>query len=177
MKFLAIREAGERRFRAEPVPGQEIWPRVGAELTGHGLCTLGIRSKELPYREKRLLRRILVVDDELAVLATLRDFFTELKLQVDCASGLAEARSKLSRNRYAAVVADIQLSKMGDTDGLDLTDFVFERCPETPLVMLTAYGSNRVEREARSKGASFFLHKPVRLEDIGQIVVGLLEAK
>jgi hypothetical protein len=28
-----------------------------------------------PCREKRLLRRILIVDDEQAVLATLRDFF------------------------------------------------------------------------------------------------------
>lgn len=130
-----------------------------------------------PCREKRLLRRILIVDDEQAVLATLRDFFVELKLEVDCASGLDEARSKLSRNRYAAVLADIQLSRIGDTDGLDLADFVTERCPETPLVVLTAYGSHRVEREARSRGASFFLHKPVRLEDIGQIVVGLLEAQ
>ena len=123
------------------------------------------------------MNRILIVDDEQAVLATLRDFFVELKLEVDCASGLDEARSKLNRNRYAAVLADIQLSRMGDTDGLDLADFLTERCPETPLVMLTAYGSQRVEREARSRGASFFLHKPVRLEDIGQIVVSLLEPK
>jgi DNA-binding NtrC family response regulator len=123
------------------------------------------------------LRRILIVDDEQAVLATLRDYFAELKLEVDCASGLDEARAKLSRNRYAAVLTDIQLSRIGDTDGLDLADFVIERCPGTPLVVLTAYGSNRVEREARNKGASFFLHKPVRLEDIGQIVVGLLESR
>lgn len=145
-------------------------------LAGHGLCSL-LNPKRLPYHEKPLVRRILIVDDEQAVLATLRDFFVELKLEVDCASGLDEARSKLSRNRYAAVLADIQLSRIGDTDGLDLADFVTERCPETPLVVLTAYGSHRVEREARSRGASFFLHKPVRLEDIGQIVVGLLEAK
>jgi DNA-binding NtrC family response regulator len=123
------------------------------------------------------LRRILIVDDEQAVVATLRDLFVELKMEVDCASGLDEARAKLSRNRYAAVLADIQLSRIGDTDGLDLADFVAERCPETPLVVLTAYGSYRVEREARSRGAKFFLHKPVRLEDIGEIVVGLLEAQ
>ena len=122
------------------------------------------------------MRRILIVDDEQAVLATLRDFFGTLSLEVDCASGLEEALSKLSRNHYAAVLADIQLSRIGDTDGLDLAKFVADRCPRTPLVVLTAYGSHRVEREARSRGARFFLHKPVRLEDIGQIVVGLLEA-
>jgi len=158
----------------EPVPGQEIGSLAGQAITGHELCTLGFRSWGSSYREKRLLRRILIVDDEQAVLATLRDFFTELKLEVDCASGFDEALSKLSRNKYAAVLADIQLSRIGDTDGLDLADFVAERWPETPLIVLTAYGSHRVEREARSRGAKFFLHKPVRLEDIGQIVVGLL---
>jgi DNA-binding NtrC family response regulator len=123
------------------------------------------------------VKRILIVDDEQAVIATLRDYFVTLKLDVDCASTLDEARSKLGANRYDAVVTDVQLSRMGDTDGLDLADFLAERSPETPVVVLTAYGSHRVEREARSRGASFFLHKPVRLEDIGQIVVGLLDAR
>ena len=122
------------------------------------------------------MARILIVDDEQAVIATLRDYFVTLRLDVDCASTLDEARSKLDANRYDAVLTDIQLSRMGDTDGLDLADWVAARCPETPLVVLTAYGSHRVEREARSRGASFFLHKPVRLEDIGQIVLGLLDA-
>jgi DNA-binding NtrC family response regulator len=117
------------------------------------------------------------VDDEQAVIATLRDYFVTLNLDVDCASTLDEARSKLGANRYDAVVTDVQLSRMGDTDGLDLADFLAERSPETPVVVLTAYGSHRVEREARSRGASFFLHKPVRLEDIGQIIVGLLDAR
>lgn len=123
------------------------------------------------------MRRILIVDDEQAVLLTLRDYFATLELEVDCATGLDEARAKLSANQYAAVLTDVQLSRMGDTEGLDLAEFVTKHYPDTPLVMLTAYGSHRVEREARRKGASFFLHKPVRLEDIGQIVVGLLEGK
>ncbi len=123
------------------------------------------------------MRRILIVDDEQAVLLTLRDYFATLELEVDCATGLDEARAKLSANRYAAVVTDVQLSRMGDTEGLDLAEFVTKRYPDTPLVMLTAYGSHRVEREAHRKGARFFLHKPVRLEDIGQIVVGLLDRK
>ncbi len=136
--------------------------------TGHGLCSVvpeGLRVK-----------RILIVDDEQAVIATLQDYFVTLKFDVDCASSFDEARSKLSLNRYDAVVTDVQLSRMGDTEGLDLAEFVAEQCPDTPLVVLTAYGSHRIEREARSRGARFFLHKPVRLEDIGQIVVGLLDA-
>ena len=78
---------------------------------------------------------------------------------------------------YYGIVTDIQLSRIGDTQGLDLLDLVAERCPGTPVVVLTAYGSHRIEREARNRGASFFLYKPVRLDDIGQIVFGLLEPK
>ena len=123
------------------------------------------------------MSRILIVDDEQAVLSTLKEFFGSYQLEVDCADGLEKAYAMLRENRYAAVLADVQLSRLGDTEGLDLAGFVSERFPETAFVVLTAYGSNRVEREAREKGASFFLHKPVRLEDIGQIVFGLLEPK
>jgi DNA-binding NtrC family response regulator len=151
------------------VPCHTINSVFPAARTGHGLCSNGARGDSL--------KRILIVDDEQAVIATLRDYFVSLALEVDCASSLDEARSKLTADRYDAVVTDLQLSRMGDTEGLDLADFVAKRYPEIPLVVLTAYGSHRVEREARSRGASFFLHKPVRLEDIGQIVVGLLDAK
>lgn len=123
------------------------------------------------------MSRILIVDDEQAVAATLHEYFRSHQLEVDCAGSLGEARDMLSRNRYKAVLADVQLSRIGDTDGLDLAAFVKEHHPETAFVVLTAYGSQRVEREARERGASFFLHKPVRLEDIGQIVFGLLEAR
>jgi DNA-binding NtrC family response regulator len=123
------------------------------------------------------MSRILIVDDEQAVLATLSEFFGSYHLEVDCADGLEKAYVLLREKRYAAVLADVQLSRLGDTEGLDLAGFVSERYPETAFVVLTAYGSNRVEREAREKGASFFLHKPIRLEDIGQIVFGLLEPK
>jgi two-component system response regulator PilR (NtrC family) len=120
---------------------------------------------------------ILIVDDERAVVATLAEFFSTLSLGVDSAGSLEEARPLLQQNRYVAILADIQLSRMGDTEGLDLLDLSAERCPGTPVVVLTAYGSHKIEREARNRGASFFLYKPVRLDDIGQIVCGLLEPK
>jgi DNA-binding NtrC family response regulator len=123
------------------------------------------------------LSRILIVDDEQAVLCTLREFFVSFQLDVDCAAGLDEARSMLSQNRYSAVLADVRLSRIGATDGLELGDYIAERCPGTAFVVLTAYGSYAVEREARRKGAKFFLHKPVPLEEIGQIVFGLIAAR
>jgi DNA-binding NtrC family response regulator len=128
-------------------------------------------------KRQETMGRILIVDDERAVLATLSEFFSTMRLHADSAGSLEEARSLLLQNDYLAIVTDIQLSRIGDTEGLDLLDLVAERSPETPVVVLTAYGSHRIEREARNRGASFFLYKPVRLDDIGQIVFGLLEPK
>jgi two-component system response regulator PilR (NtrC family) len=130
-----------------------------------------------PVNDLGTVGRILIVDDERAVLATLAEFFSTLSLQVDGAGSLVEARSLLDQNRYVAIVTDIQLSRIGDTEGLDLLDLVAERCPGTPVVVLTAYGSHKIEREARNRGASFFLYKPIRLDDVGQIVFGLLDPK
>jgi DNA-binding NtrC family response regulator len=118
--------------------------------------------------------RILIVDDEQAVASTLREFFLSFELEVDCASGFEDACDKLGRARYGAILADVQLSRIGDTQGLDLAGYVRERFPETGFVVLTAYGSHQLEWEARKRGVTFFLHKPARLEDIGQIVFGLL---
>jgi len=118
---------------------------------------------------------ILIVDDERAVLETLRDFFETYGVSVHCAEGFDSAYEKLRGHPFDAVLADIQLSRIGDTQGLDLADYVRERCPTTAFVVLTGYGSHQLEREARRRGASFFLHKPVRLEDLAQIVFGLLK--
>jgi DNA-binding NtrC family response regulator len=118
---------------------------------------------------------ILIVDDERAVLETLREYFEAFSVRVDCAEGLESAREKLVQERYGAVLADLQLSRIGDTQGLELADFVRLRCPGTAFVVLTGYGSHQIEREARRRGVSFFLHKPVRLEDLAQIVFGLLK--
>lgn len=130
----------------------------------------GRESDDATMRE----RRILIVDDEQAVASTLREFFRSFELDVDCASGFEEACDRLGRVRYGAVLCDVQLSRIGDTQGLELAGFVRERYPETGFIVLTAYGSHQLEWEARKRGVSFFLHKPVRLEDLGQIVFGLL---
>lgn len=120
-------------------------------------------------------RTILIVDDERAVLETLQEFFEGCGVRADGADGLEPAHAKLREHRYDAVLADLQLSRMGDTQGLELVDFVRKHSPETALVVLTGYGSQQLERQVRDRGVSFFLHKPVRLEDLAQIVFGLLK--
>ncbi len=61
-------------------------------------------------------------------------------------------------------------------EGLEVLDLVQRRSPAPRTVIVTAYGSPQVEREARRRGADAFLHKPVRLADLARVVAFLIES-
>ena len=55
-----------------------------------------------------------------------------------------------------------------------------QRHPETPVVLVTAFGGAEVEAEARRLGAAYYLDKPfrvTRLLEVLHTMVGPLEAK
>ena len=50
---------------------------------------------------------------------------------------------------------------MPGIDGLDLRGEIKRRCPELPVMMVTAYGDDERRRRAEELGAAEFLTKPV----------------
>lgn len=118
--------------------------------------------------------RLLIVDDEIPILFALKDYFTRIGYEVDGARELEEAKALLANNPYSLVIADMRLTGIGGTEGLEMVGFVRERFPATRIILLTAYGSPEVEAEALKLGADAFLHKPKPLSEVAQIVFGLL---
>jgi CheY-like chemotaxis protein len=119
-------------------------------------------------------KRILVVDDEGAILFALSEYFRTLGFDVDCAREMEEAEALLSHVKYDLVFLDLRLTGSGGTEGLEIIRFVRERNPWTPVALLTAYGSSDVEEEARRRGADLVLQKPKPLPEVAQVVLGLL---
>jgi DNA-binding response OmpR family regulator len=117
----------------------------------------------------------LVVDDEEPILFALQEYFTSYGFHVDCARELEEAEALLSTVVYALVIADLRLTGIYGVEGLQLIGFVRERCPGTRVILLTAYGSPEIEREARRLGVDAFIYKPKPLPELAQVVYGLLE--
>jgi ActR/RegA family two-component response regulator len=72
------------------------------------------------------------------------------------------------------VIADLRLARMDDEAGLELLAAVRERWPSTRTILLTAYGSSAIEREARRRGVDVLLHKPRPLPEVARIVEALL---
>jgi DNA-binding response OmpR family regulator len=117
---------------------------------------------------------MLVVDDEEPILFALREYFSTEGFRVDCARELEEAEALVLKFRYDVVVADLRLTDIYGAEGLALIGHIRECSPRTHVILLTAYGSPEIEREARRLGVASVLHKPKPLPEVAQIVFGLL---
>jgi DNA-binding response OmpR family regulator len=117
--------------------------------------------------------RILVVDDEEAILLAMKDYLEDRGYRVDCAGAVAEAEALLDRERYAVVIADLRLSAAEQAGGLHLLRYVRQASPDTRTVLLTAYGSPEAEAEARRIGVDAFLAKSEGLGEVAAVLNGL----
>jgi DNA-binding NtrC family response regulator len=120
-------------------------------------------------------QRLLIVDDEALITFSMRRYFMAQGFEVDCAAELEEAEKLVEAACYDAVIADLRLSGLGSTEGLELIAFVRAKCPGTRAILLTSYGSPEVEAAARDRGAHAVILKPKPLPDLAQVVVSLLE--
>ena len=119
--------------------------------------------------------RILVVEDEEPILFSLQDYLTAQGYQVDCAKDIREAEALCRATNYSAVIADLRLSGTGSMEGLEILQAVKERSPSTATILLTAYGSPAVDREARRRKVDVILSKPTPLSTLAKILSDLLK--
>ncbi len=111
--------------------------------------------------------RVLVVDDEADLRELLDLTLIRMGLDVDCAASLAEARRFLGQNSYALCLTDMRLP---DGEGLQLVSQINREMPNTPVAVITAYGSTENAIAALKSGAFDYLAKPVALEALRSLV-------
>jgi len=121
-----------------------------------------------------MTQRLLLVDDEEPILFAMSAYFTSWAYGIDCASELEEAQALVAHVSYACVISDLRLSGTQGAEGLELVSFVRRMCVDTRVLVLTAYGSDSLERTARARGADAVLQKPIRLRELDAIVKSLL---
>ncbi|HJV53310.1 MAG TPA: sigma-54 dependent transcriptional regulator [Noviherbaspirillum sp.] len=115
--------------------------------------------------------RILVVDDEADLRELLEITLVRMGLDVDCADCLAAARAHLARAEYALVLTDMRLP---DGIGIDLVREVNAAHRNTPIAVITAFGSADNAVAALKAGAFDYLSKPVGLDQLRQMVQSAL---
>ncbi len=102
--------------------------------------------------------RVLVVDDEPSILATLKKALSLEGYTVDVAGGLAIARERLAKQSYDAVLLDVALP---DGHGVDLLEEMRQDGNDVVAVMMSGHASIDVAVRATRLGALDFLEKPL----------------
>ncbi len=112
--------------------------------------------------------RILVVDDDQSSRDLLARILTSAGHRVTALSDGREAVAALDAGDHPdLVVSDIRMAEM---DGLQVIDAFRERAPDTPVILVTAFGNIDGAVEAIRRGAADYLSKPYDVDAI-QIVV------
>jgi DNA-binding NtrC family response regulator len=111
--------------------------------------------------------RVLIVDDE----ADLADVLVErLRLRdirargVHC--GMAALRT-IRNSRYDVAVVDVKMPEIG---GIELLKLIRQLPDAPPVVLMTGHGSAEDARQGRQLGAFEYLVKPVRLDDLLEVL-------
>src|SRR5262249_52075548 len=109
------------------------------------------------------MKNVLIVDDEPAMCTALEANCRRRGGGGKTAGGVADALAKFRSAPSALVVTDM---RMEDGDGLQVVQGVRDYLPETPVILLTAYGSVPCAVQAIREGACDYLQKPVSFEDL-----------
>jgi len=118
------------------------------------------------------MSRILVVDDDSGMLASLRGLFRSRGQEAVVARSGQEALGHL--DGVDAVVTDFAMPGM---DGVQLVQAIHDRDESLPVILLTAHGSERVAVNAMKSGAYDYLTKPFDADEFSVVVDRALEAR
>ena len=116
-------------------------------------------------------RRVLIADDEEGIRESLGLILSE-EYDVTFAKDGEEASAKMRREPFALVLLDIKMPKL---DGLDIVKRLKGNSRHAPIVMLTAYQSVELAKEAIKLGAADYLPKPFEREQVLKAVHSILD--
>jgi DNA-binding NtrC family response regulator len=106
---------------------------------------------------------ILVVDDDVNMLAMLEKFLKRAGYTVETTSDSLKAMSLIEDKNYDIVITDIQMPR---ATGMDLLKRVKDLQKDTMVVMITAFGSVDSAVNAMKAGAYDYVSKPFNIDEI-----------
>jgi two-component system NtrC family response regulator len=109
------------------------------------------------------MNSILIVDDETKLLEIYQKALEKEGYAITVANNGATAISLLKNNLYDLVITDL---RMPGVDGMELFRWIVRNSPAIPVIIITAYASLETAIEALNLGASHYIIKPVKLEEL-----------
>jgi FixJ family two-component response regulator len=122
--------------------------------------------------KKELKGNIVIIDDDVLVRQALRDCMESAGYAVESFASAEQFLVSASAQNAACLILDVHLPGI---NGLELQDKLTEADNRVPIVFVTAQGTQTNREKALRRGASGFLAKPFRREDLLKIVGEAIE--
>lgn len=115
---------------------------------------------------------ILLVEDRLSLLRTLKENLESGGFTVKTASDGKEGKKRIEEGGYDIAIFDYKIPYF---DGIELLKYSKEIYPNVPVIIATAYGSVESAVEAMKNGSYDFITKPIDIEHLFHIIENALE--
>ncbi len=112
--------------------------------------------------------KILIVDDEDSMLQFLSILLAKEGYEVTVARSGREALAKAEEENYDIVVTDIKMP--GEIDGLGVLAGIKKIDPSTPVVIRTAFASQKTAIDALNRGAYQYLEKSAKNDEVRLVI-------
>jgi two-component system, NtrC family, response regulator PilR len=117
-------------------------------------------------------KAVLIVDDEADIRELLVLTLSRMGVDADTASTVKEAQAALKSRPYDLCLSDMRLP---DGDGIEVLRHIAENYGNTPVAVITAFGSTENAVAALKAGAFDYLTKPIKLEQLRPLVMSALK--
>jgi len=118
--------------------------------------------------------RILVIEDDEEMRSLLEDFIEGEGYGVESVEDGSEGFRKLAKENFDLIVTDI---RMPGLNGLDILPGLKQIQPSIPIIVITAFGSEEVQRRALERGADAYLEKPLQLDQLRTLIQEMVSSQ
>ncbi len=107
--------------------------------------------------------QVMILDDEPIVGKRLKPALTKYGVAVEAYEDPEKAMNRLREKHFDIVVTDV---RMDELDGIQILEYIRNRCDRTRVIVITGYATVEVAREALVKGAFDVIAKPFKPGDL-----------
>jgi len=118
------------------------------------------------------MKKVLIVDDDAELRENLSEILKGAEYDTDMASSGSEALGKITAGDFDVVLLDLM---MPGISGMDVLNEIRKIKPKTKIIMITAFATIENAVNAIKKGASDYISKPFKIDELITTVRRVLE--
>src|SRR5437867_12597187 len=116
--------------------------------------------------------RVLIVDDEKAMLLALKGLLAKEGYHVETAASGEEALRQIETGSFHVVITDLSMNGVG---GMQVLEHARRFDPDLAVIMITAHGSEKIAVQAMKLGAADYVPKPFDNDELRVVVRRVME--